>query len=53
MKIIISGTTGVGKSTTVNEVKRLFEEQGKKVRIVGEMVVDNPYFDLYFDNLSE
>lgn len=52
MKLIISGTTGVGKSTTVNLLKDYYEKKGKKVIVLGELVVDNPYFDLYFNELS-
>ncbi|RKX66795.1 MAG: hypothetical protein DRP42_02400 [Tenericutes bacterium] len=53
MKIVISGTTGVGKSTTVNLLKSKLEQEGKTVEIVGELVADSPYFDLYFNDLSE
>ncbi len=53
MKIVISGTTGVGKSTIVNKLKKHFEDKGKKVYLLGEMVVDSPYFDLYFNNNVE
>lgn len=53
MKIIISGTTGVGKSTTVKHLKEILEKKGKKVIIAGELVIDSPYFDLYFNNLVE
>ena len=51
MKLIVSGTTGVGKSTTVNLLKKYYEKKEKKVIILGELVVDNPYFNLYFDEL--
>ncbi len=53
MKIIISGTTGVGKSTTVELLEKRFKKENKKVVVLGELVVDSPYFDLYFDNLME
>ncbi len=52
MKLIVSGTTGVGKSTTVKLLKKYYENKGKKVIVLGELVVDNPYFDLYFNELS-
>jgi deoxyadenosine/deoxycytidine kinase len=52
MKIVISGTTGIGKSTTVNFIKKYYQQKGKKVCVIGELVVDNPYFDLYFDDLQ-
>ncbi|BDV03697.1 MAG: deoxynucleoside kinase [Candidatus Hepatoplasma scabrum] len=50
MKIVISGTTGVGKSTTVNNLKNYYQKEGKKVIIMGEILVYSPYFDLYFNN---
>ncbi len=53
MKIVISGTTGVGKSTAVNKLKTYFENKGKKVIVLGELIIDSPYFDLYFSNLVE
>lgn len=53
MRIIVSGTTGVGKSTTVQHLEKILIENNKKVVIAGELVVDSPYFDLYFKNLSE
>ncbi len=52
MKIIISGTSGVGKSTTVKALKKYFEAQGKEVSVLGELVVGNPYFDLYFNDIT-
>ncbi len=53
MKIIISGTTGVGKSTTVELLQERFKKENKKVIVLGELVVDSPYFDLYFKDLTE
>jgi len=53
MKLIISGTTGVGKSTTINILKKHYQSIGKKVVVLGELVVDNPFFDLYFDDLPK
>lgn len=52
MKIVISGTTGVGKSTAVNNLKKYYQKEGKKVIIMGEILVYSPYFDLYFNNFS-
>ncbi|CRX37006.1 / dck_1 / Deoxyadenosine/deoxycytidine kinase /:492374 Reverse [Candidatus Hepatoplasma crinochetorum] len=52
MKIVISGTTGVGKSTAVNNLKNYYQKKGKKVIIMGEILVYSPYFDLYFNNFS-
>ncbi|NOQ50549.1 MAG: AAA family ATPase [Mycoplasmataceae bacterium] len=51
MKIIISGTSGVGKSTTVTELEKRLKKQGKKVSVIGELVVENPYFELFFNDL--
>lgn len=53
MKIVISGTTGVGKSTIINLLKKYYEEQGKEVYLLGELVVDSPYFDLFFNENIE
>ncbi|AHK22564.1 Deoxyadenosine/deoxycytidine kinase [Candidatus Hepatoplasma crinochetorum Av] len=50
MKIVISGTTGVGKSTTVNNLKNYYQRKGKKVIIMGEILIESPYFDLYFND---
>ncbi len=52
MKIVISGTTGVGKSTTVNLLKEHYEKKGKKVTLLTELVVDSPFFSLYFEDLE-
>ncbi len=52
MKLIISGTTGVGKSTTVNLVKKHYEEQGKEVVVLTELVLESPFFDLFYDSLE-
>ena len=52
MKLIISGTTGVGKSTTVNLVREHYENLGKEVRILSELVVESPFFDLFYNNLE-
>lgn len=52
MKIIISGTTGVGKSTTVNKVKEYYEQKGKEVVLLTELVVESPFFELFYDSLE-
>lgn len=51
MKIIISGTTGVGKSTTVSLLKEYFESKNKEVLVLGELVVESPFFSYYFSDL--
>ena len=53
MKIIVSGTTGVGKSTTVNLLKEYYEKKGLEVILLTELVVQSPFFDLYFSDLEE
>lgn len=52
MKLVISGTTGVGKSTTVSLLKERLEAKGRKVVVVGEMVVASPYFDYFFNDMA-
>lgn len=54
MKIVISGTTGVGKSTTVNLLKDILENQhNKKVVLFDELVVNSPFIDLFFKSLTD
>ncbi|NQX83432.1 MAG: deoxynucleoside kinase [Mycoplasmataceae bacterium] len=53
MKLIISGTTGVGKSTTVNLVKKHYENLGKEVVILSELVIESPFFDLFYQSLEK
>ncbi|BDU67603.1 MAG: deoxyguanosine kinase [Candidatus Tyloplasma litorale] len=53
MKIVISGTSGVGKSTTVKLVKEYFEKSGKEVVVLSEMVLESPFFDLFYESLEE
>ena len=52
MKLIISGTTGVGKSTTVKLVREYYENLGKEVVVLSELVVDSPFFELFYDSLE-
>lgn len=53
MKIVIAGTTGIGKSTTVELLEKTLIKRGKKVQIVGELVVDSPFLDLFFKDIYE
>ncbi len=53
MKIIISGTSGVGKSTTVKLAQEYYEKQGKEVVVLPELVVESPFFDLFYENLEK
>ncbi len=53
MKIIISGTSGVGKSTTVKLVAEYYRNQGKEVEVLTEKVLESPFFTLFYNNLSK
>ncbi len=53
MKIVISGTSGVGKSTTVALAKKHYEEQGKEVVVLTEMVLESPFFNLFYEDLPK
>lgn len=53
MKIIISGTTGVGKSTTVKLLKDHYTKIGKEVIVLSELVLESPFFPLFYENLEE
>ncbi len=53
MKLVISGTSGVGKSTTVNLAKQHYEKQGKEVVVLTEMVLESPFFNLFYEDLSK
>ncbi len=52
MKIIISGTSGVGKSTTVNLIKKHYENLKKEVVVLSELVLESPFFDLFYESLE-
>lgn len=52
MKLIISGTTGVGKSTTVNQIAKYYKEKGFEVKLLTELVVESPFFDLFYESLE-
>ncbi len=53
MKLVISGTSGVGKSTTVRLAKEHYEKQGKEVVVLTEMVLESPFFNLFYENLTK
>ncbi len=53
MKLVISGTSGVGKSTTVALAKKHYEEQGKEVVVLTEMVLESPFFNLFYEDLAK
>ena len=50
MRIVISGTVGVGKSTTTKELIKRFEERGYIVNYLKEETVNSPYLTHYYDN---
>ncbi len=52
MKIIITGTTGVGKSTTVEILENKIQKRNVPVIRIGELVVDSEFFDYYFNDMS-
>ena len=52
MKIVISGTTGVGKSTAVKKLQKYYKAKGKEVILRGELILDSPYFNLYFNDFD-
>ncbi len=53
MKIIISGTSGVGKSTTVKLVEEHYRKLGKEVVVLSELVLESPFFDLFYQSLEK
>ncbi len=53
MKLVISGTSGVGKSTTVQLTKEHYEKQGLEVVVLKEMVLESPFFNLFYEDLSK
>lgn len=53
MKMVISGTSGVGKSTTVKLAKAHYEALGKEVVVLKEMVLESPFFTLFYEDLSK
>lgn len=53
MKLVISGTSGVGKSTTVKLAKKHYESLGKEVVVLPELVLESPFFDLFYENLPK
>lgn len=52
MKIVISGTVGVGKSTVSKLLKKKLSLQNKDVFLVEENVKNNPYLDFFYKNKS-
>lgn len=48
MRIVISGTVGVGKSTVSSQLVEEFKKQGHKVNFLNEETVDSVYLDFYY-----
>ncbi len=50
MKIVISGTVGVGKSTISNELTKHLQESNEDVFLMEEIMEDDPYLARYYEN---
>ncbi len=50
MRIVISGTVGVGKSSTTKELIKILKEKGYIVNYLKEETVNSPYLKHYYDN---
>ena len=50
MRIVISGTVGVGKSTTTKNLIEKLEKKGYIVNYLKEETVNSPYLSHYYDN---
>lgn len=48
MRIVISGTVGIGKSTTSEMVVKKLKEKGYDVNFLNEETVDSVYLDFYY-----
>ena len=53
MRIVISGTVGVGKSTTSENVYKHLLAQGKDASFILELPEENVYLDKYYENRPE
>ncbi len=49
MRVVISGTVGVGKSTTTQELINRLENEGWKVNHLTEKTAESPYLKHYYD----
>lgn len=49
MRLVISGTVGVGKSTTSKALVKALEEKGYLVKFLNEETVNSPYLRFYYD----
>ncbi len=53
MRIIISGTVGVGKSTISNLLEKEIKKINKSVHLYDEIQDDNPYLSFYYENIDD
>jgi len=53
MRIVISGTVGIGKSTTSNLLVKTLEEKGYDVSFLNEETVESVYLDYYYQSPAE
>lgn len=50
MKIVISGTVGVGKSTISKELQKHLQSRNEDVFLMEEIMEDDPYLKRYYEN---
>lgn len=53
MRIVISGTVGVGKSTSSKNLAEYLLEKGNEVRLIDELIGSNPYLTRFYENRPE
>lgn len=53
MKILVSGTTGVGKSTISSELKLALIDKGFNAVVIGEEIIKSPLFKSYSKNIAD
>ena len=53
MKIVISGTVGVGKSTISKQLFDKLNKSNENVHLHYEIQNDNPYLSYYYENRPE
>lgn len=49
MRIVISGTVGVGKSSITKELVNILKNNGKEVNVLNELTTESIYLKLYYD----
>jgi deoxyadenosine/deoxycytidine kinase len=53
MKIVISGTVGVGKSTLSKNLYQYYKDQGRDVVLINEIDSTFNFLNYYYDNMPE